>query len=135
MSLVYRAKNYKIDNKPAELVHKIYQDGRALTYINDKQGYETEITRWKEDGNLWEEHYTGGKYSETYTFYKNGKLNDHRNEPAFYYSENNYGCHITKYYENGLLHRKDGPAVLIVDEEADVYKQEFWIKGQEVNCI
>ena len=133
MSVIYRTKNYKIDNKPAELVHKVYKDGRTLTYTNDNKGHETEIIRWKESGNLWEEHYVGGKYSETYTFYKNGKLNNYKNEPAFYHSENNYGYYITKYYEYGLLHRTDGPAILIDDEDADVYKREFWIKGQQVS--
>ena len=131
MSIVYKAKNYKIDNRPAEIVHKIYNDGRILTYTNDNQGHELEITRWKEDGNLWEEYYTCDRYRKTYAFYKNGKLNNYKDESAFYHCEKNYRYYITKYYEDGLLHSDNGPAVLIDDEDSDVYQREFWIRGQQ----
>lgn len=133
--IIYKAKNYKIDNEPAELVHRICKDKR-ITYTNDNQGHETEIRRWTENGNLWEEHLYLDKYSETYQFYKNGKLHDYSNEePAHTYSENKYGYYVTKHYQNGLLHNENGPAVIYDDEDSDVYKREYWLNGQMSNNL
>jgi len=127
--IIYKAKNYKIDNQPAELVHRIYKD-KVVTYTNDNQGHETEIRRWKEDNELWEEHLYLDKYSETYEFYKNGKLHDYSfDEPAYYHSESKYGYYVTKHYQNGLLHNELGAAVMYDDEDADVYEREYWLNG------
>jgi hypothetical protein len=122
---------YKAKNQPIELNHKIYKN-KTVTYTNDHKGHESEIRRWKEDGNLWEEHLYLDKYSETYMFYKNGKLHDYSiDEPAYYYCENKYGYYVTKHYNNGLLHNLSGPAVIYDDEGADVYKRECWINGEK----
>jgi len=133
MPVVYRAKNYTdVYGDPVDLVHKIYPDGRIVTtYENDL--HICEITRWKENNDLYEYLSYKSETESTYEHHKNGVLHRDDDEPAYSQYEDGYCTEILKWYVNGKLHRTRGPAIMKNYENEDVYTREYYIDGVKVS--
>ena len=134
--IVYRAKNY-VDRygDPCDLVHKIYPDGKVVTTYEDDL-HTLEVTRWKENNDLYENCVYKSDTEITYEYHKNGVLHSDDDKPDYQASytryEDGYETEILMWYKDGKLHKSNGPAVVRNYYKEDVYEREYYIDGVKV---
>jgi hypothetical protein len=134
--IVYRAKKY-FDRygDPCDLVHKIHPDGRVVTTYEDEL-HTSEVTRWKENNDLYENSVYKSDSEVTYEYYKNGVLHTDDNKPCHKASytryEDGYETEVMMWYKYGKLHKTNGPAVVRNYYRDDVYEREYYEDGVKV---
>lgn len=138
---IYKAKNY-VDRygEPCNLVHKVKPDGRVVTTYENEL-HTLEVTRWKENNNLYDKCFYKSDSEVTYEYHKNGVPHTDGDNPLYQASytryEDGYETEVMMWYKDGKLHRTNGPAIIRNNYRDNVYEHEYYVDGVKVekDCL